>query len=93
MTAGHRTYRLEGVRIEATPWVIPHMDEDTVRSMVAELLIADIAGAAIAAEGQRGPFVARLLDFRGRGATPLAALRDAVDAQQRAKRMRARVMP
>lgn len=93
MSGGYHIYRLEGKRIYATPWAVPHMTADVVRFMVAELLLIDVTAARIAAEGKRGPFVAHVLDYVGRGATPLDALRAAVDVQQRNTRARARALP
>lgn len=90
---GYRTYRLEGCRIEATPWAVRYMDETTVRFMVAELLIARLEYARVGADGQHGPFVVTLPgEYRGRGATPLDALRFAVDEQQRALRLSMRAV-
>jgi len=90
---GHTTYRLEGCQVHVTPWVRPYMDADTVRFIVAEMMLVHVGEATISADGPRGPFMARVIDFRGRGATPLDAFRSAIDERERMARARARALP
>jgi hypothetical protein len=80
---GYRTYRLAGVRLHATPWAVPYVEQDVLRLMVAEMTAAGIASATLSADRAHGPFRAKCGDTTGVGATPLAAVRNLVDRYQR----------